>query len=145
MIGPEPMTSIRWMSVRLGIQLGTIHWTKLANPVWSGTVFNRNRIGERSSCSWQSRKREPQGLPFSFIPSTSLSSGPASRSAHNLPCVQASGANLHLGDLAIDNDARDLKVWLPGPARLVVRVRDVVSVSDSLVADVAAVSLYLWL
>jgi hypothetical protein len=55
--------------------------------------------------------------------------------------VKASGAHLDLRDLAIDYDARDLKVRLPRPARLVIRVRDIVAVGDALVADVAAVSL----
>ena len=55
--------------------------------------------------------------------------------------MQAAGAHLDLRDLAVDNDARHLKIRLPGPTRSVVRVRDVVPVGDAFVADVAAVSL----
>src|SRR5712671_62928 len=93
------------------------------------------------SCSSGLRKREPAGLPFSNVPSNSLSSGLPSRSAHNFASVKATSAYLDLGDLVIDYDTRDLKVRLPGPARLVVRVRDVVAIGNALIADVAAVSL----
>ena len=71
----------------------------------------------------------------------SLRSGlPAGRPL-NLPRVQAASADLDLGDLVVDDDAGDLKVRLLRPARLVVRVGNVVAVRDALVAHVAAVSL----
>src|SRR6185436_16247897 len=55
--------------------------------------------------------------------------------------MEASGAHLHLGDLAIHDYAGDLKIRLPRPTRPVVRVRDVVAEGDALVADEAAISL----
>jgi hypothetical protein len=90
---------------------------------------------------FSSKKGEPAGLPFSIVRIQTLRSGPASRRALNLSSVKAPGAHLDLRDLAIDEDARNLKVGLERPTRPVVRVRDVVPVRDSLVANVAAVSL----
>jgi hypothetical protein len=55
--------------------------------------------------------------------------------------MKTAGAYLDLRDLAIDDDAGDLKVGLERPTRLVVRVRDIVTVGDALVAYVAAISL----
>ena len=55
--------------------------------------------------------------------------------------MEAAGADLDLRDLAVDYDAGNLKVRLPGAPGLVVCVRYVVAVGDALVADVAAISL----
>src|SRR5262249_52397886 len=63
------------------------------------------------------------------------------RCALDLAGVQAAGADLHLFDLPIDDGANDLQVRLPGAARLVVGVGDVVSERDALAEDVAAISL----
>src|SRR5437016_2235966 len=43
-----------------------------------------------------------------------LSSALPSRRAHHFPGMQAAGAHLDLRDLAVDNDARHLKIRLPG-------------------------------
>lgn len=59
----------------------------------------------------------------------------------DLPGGQAARADLDLHDLAVSNDTSNLEVRLPGTARLVVGVRNIVSVSDALVTDVAAISL----
>src|SRR5262252_9026428 len=56
-------------------------------------------------------------------------------------CVQAARADLYLLDLAVDDRAHDLEVWLPRAASLVVRVRDVVAERDALTAGEAAISL----
>ena len=67
------------------------------------------------------------------------SNGPA-RSALNLASVQATGADLDLDGLAVLHNACDLKIGLPGTARLVVGVRHVVAEGDSLLAGVADVT-----
>src|SRR5689334_24768208 len=84
-------------------------------------------------------KRGAQRLPFVMLETFCLRSALPSRRSLNLARMNAAGANLHLGDLAVDDDAHHLKVRLPGATRLVVRVRNVVAVSDTLVANVAAV------
>src|SRR6516162_6317985 len=62
--------------------------------------------------------------------------GGAARRALDLVRGETPGADLHLGDLAVDEDARDLEVRLPGAARAIVRVRDVVAERDALAAHV---------
>ena len=54
--------------------------------------------------------------------------------------MEATRANLDLRDLSCDHDACYLKVRLPGAARLVVGVRDVVAEGDALRADVTLVA-----
>src|SRR5262245_50462555 len=71
------------------------------------------------------------------VPSRHLS---AARSARHFAGVEAARADLHLGNLAVDQRADDLQVWLPGATGLVVRVGDVVPVRDALVAVVAAIA-----
>ena len=56
------------------------------------------------------------------------------RRALDLAGVHAARADLDLLDLAVDDRAHDLKVRLPGAARLVVRVRHVVAERDALAA-----------
>src|SRR5262249_8119222 len=65
----------------------------------------------------------------------------AARRALHLAGVHAARADLHLLDLAVDLGAHHLQVRLPGAARLVVRVRDVVPERDALAAAIADVSL----
>src|SRR2546430_10936778 len=95
----------------------------------------------RFSSSSGSRKREPQRLPFSNAQMRNLRSAHPSRRSHHFTGMQTTSANLDLGDLAIDDDSRDLQVRLPRPARPVVGVRDIVAEGNSLVADITAVSL----
>jgi hypothetical protein len=96
---------------------------------------------DAGSFQFQFKKRGAQRLPFPIIRDEALRSGNPSRRALNLASVEAASAHLDLCDLAIDYNPGDLKIRLPGAARLVVRVRDVVPVRDALVAHVAAVSL----
>src|ERR1700674_5975709 len=84
------------------------------------------------------KKGSPKGSPHSLSRRSASSRGDSPRRALNLPCVQATGAHLDLGDLAVDHNPGDLKIRLPCAPRLVVRMRDVVAVRDSLVAYVAA-------
>src|SRR2546423_13160740 len=86
------------------------------------------------------KKREPKGSLSKSAARRSSSCLP-SRCAHDLPSVKAAGANLHLSDLSVDNDASDLQIGFPGATRSIVRVRDVVAVRNAFVANVAAVSL----
>src|SRR6476661_3870647 len=65
----------------------------------------------------------------------------AARCTRHLARVQATRADLHLGHLAVHERAHDLEVRLPRPTRLVVRVRDVVTERDALVAVEAAIAL----
>src|SRR4051812_10331704 len=58
----------------------------------------------------------------------------------HLAGVEAARADLHLGDLAVDERAHDLQVGLPGAAGFVVRVGHVVPERDALVAVVAAIA-----
>src|SRR5436190_10442031 len=85
------------------------------------------------------KKGEPKGSPSQSV-SQKLRSGLPSRRALNFPGVQTAGAHLHLRDLAVDYDARDLKIRLPGPPRPVVGVGDVVAEGDALVANETAIS-----
>src|SRR3954468_8597568 len=86
-------------------------------------------------------KKGALGAPFFNCRDARLRSALSSRRPLHFPRVQTACAHLHLGDLAVDDDARDLKVGLPRPPRLVVRVRDVVAEGDALVANEAAISL----
>src|SRR5438105_3395073 len=87
------------------------------------------------------QKREPKGSPSQIGRVEALRSGFPSRRTLNFSRVQTARAHLHLRDLAVDDDARDLKVRLPRPTRPVVRVRDVVAEGDAFVANEAAISL----
>ena len=64
----------------------------------------------------------------------------ATRGALNLAGGQATCADLDLRDFAIDQDAGDLKVRLPGAARFVVGMRHVVAEGDSLLAGVTDIA-----
>src|SRR5690242_15492345 len=82
------------------------------------------------------------------LPRSVRSKGSVSRnrgapgSALDLAGVETTRTHLHLDDLPFrTNDAGDLKVWLPGTTRLVVRVRNIVAEGDALVADVAAAAI----
>src|SRR5688572_9254594 len=63
----------------------------------------------------------------------------AARRALHLPRAQTLRAHLHLGDLAVDDDTRHLKIGLPHATRPVVRVRDVVAERDTLPAGEATI------
>src|SRR6185312_16210854 len=79
-------------------------------------------------CTWSSAlghsKKGSRKAPLSKSKQSKLRSVLPSRGAHHLSCMNAPRAHLHLNDFAVDDDARDLKVGLPRPTRLVVRVRD---------------------
>ena len=92
---------------------------------------------ERSKLS--SKKGEPFGLPVPLLAANTSGSTLSAWCPLNLSSVNASGAHLHLRDLTVDEHPRHLEIWLPGAPSLVVGVRDVVSVRDALVANVAAV------
>src|SRR5262249_22005855 len=86
-------------------------------------------------------KGSPEGLPCpSFDDCCSNRGGLSARRALDLAGVQAARADLDLLDLPIELDAGDLKIRPPGAARLVVRVRNVVSEGDAFAAGVALVS-----
>src|SRR6266550_5875809 len=140
MIGPEPITRIRWMSVRLGTyRVSEFIGIKITEDDRPGAVSWPAH--GRGPVVFRSKKGEPNRLPFPSFAKKGSRSGLPSGRAHNLTRVKAASAHLHLRDLAIDDDTRDLQIRLPGATRLVVRVRNVVSVGDTFVADVTAVSL----
>src|SRR5688500_5020272 len=140
---------MRWMSVRLGItnvrdhtRQNSAHEIDRQKPTEDDPLRADGFPATGSELVFfSSKKGEPKGLPDPPPRPELLSSGLPSRRADDFAGVDAPGAHLHLGDLAVDDDTRDLKIRLPGATRLVVRVRDVVSVSHALVAHVAAVSL----
>src|SRR6185436_4466863 len=69
-------------------------------------------------CYEKGERKLPRSVTWKFRRG---SRGRASRRSLDLPGVQAPRADLHLDDLALGpDDARDLKVGLPGAARLVV-------------------------
>src|SRR5687767_12027467 len=103
-------------------------------------------VGSRSEGrSRQGAKKGSQAIapPSADAARDDAGSGDA-RSAwrtRHLVRAEAAGADLHLGDLAVDQGADDLQIRLPDPAGLVVRVRHVVPEGHALVARVAAVAL----
>src|SRR5688500_16435334 len=97
-------------------------------------------VGIARSVRGREKREPPEKLPFRAEARAARApsrDGCATRCALHLSGVETAGAHLHLRDLAIDHDAGDLEVRLPGAARLVVRVGDVVPERDSLATAVA--------
>jgi hypothetical protein len=101
------------------------------------------RSADEESGPLRTQKREPVGSPL-CLPAERRSRDDDCRRATRRPLDLAGGkaarADLHLRDLSVDDDARDLKVRLPGAAGLVVGVRDVVAEGNAFRADVALVA-----
>src|SRR5215218_9614477 len=85
------------------------------------------------------KKGAPKELPFLRTWAGSGDARPAWGPLH-LACMQAAYADLHALNSVADDDADDLEVWLPGTARLVVRVRNVVTERHSAITGIATVA-----
>src|SRR4030095_6678956 len=83
-------------------------------------------------------KSSPRLTRHARRPSTHLH---AARRTRHLDRVQTARTDLLLRHLAVHERAHDLEVRLPRPTRLVVRVGDVVTERDALVAVEAAIAL----
>src|SRR4051812_38615714 len=114
-IGPEPMTRIRFMSLRRGIE-GDLESDKTSGcglQSGSSRLSSRRRLSaagansQEPTVSHNKKKGARTGLPL-FPQSRRRSDrcGLAPRRARDLSRVQAAGADLDLLDLAIELDAR---------------------------------------
>src|SRR5258708_7483296 len=137
-IGPEPMTRMRLMSERRGMN----HCSRRGKQSDRRSAIKRwYPRGSGRSAKSASKKREPRRAPSRSDRSPKPSRDSAAGSSGDLAGVQATRADLDLLNLAIEFDADHLKIWLPGATSLVVRMRHVVAEGHAFGAHVADVAL----
>src|SRR5688500_866681 len=133
-MGPEPTMRMRFRSVRFGIPYSIARrdagwrrgrWRVPCRPVLASAVCSR-RAGmgyatvldaTRQIQTTRTKKGSLDGAPLlPELPRGERSGNRrAPRSALDLAGSHAAGADLHAGRLALDQDACDLEVRLPGP------------------------------
>src|SRR5258707_655636 len=104
--------------------------------------FKFSEIRPKSKRRWRVKKGEPGSSPC-VTPNVGASSrdrASSARGTFHFARVHATCADLHLLDFSVDDSTHDLKIGLPGTAGLVVRVGNIVSERDALVAGKAAMS-----